>query len=37
MPIEEGVDPDEMARAMSIFANAALGEVPEIAVRRFLR
>jgi hypothetical protein len=37
MPIEEGVDPDEMARAMSIFANAALGDVPGISVRRLLR
>ena len=37
MPLEEGVDPDEMARAMSIFANAALGDVPEVAVRRLLR
>jgi uncharacterized membrane protein YgaE (UPF0421/DUF939 family) len=37
MPIEEGVDPEEMARAMSIFANAALGDIPGIAVTRLLR
>ena len=37
MPIEEGVDPDEMARAMSIFANAALGDISGVSVRRLLR
>jgi hypothetical protein len=37
LPIEEGVDPDEMARAMSIFANAALGEIPGIAAGRLIR
>jgi hypothetical protein len=38
MPLEEGVDPEEMARAMSIFATTAVGDlVPGIAVRRLLR
>jgi hypothetical protein len=37
MPIEEGIDPDEMARAMSIFAGGALGDLPGTAVRRLIR
>jgi hypothetical protein len=38
MPIEEGVDTDKMAQAMSVFANAALFEdVPGEAVRKLLR
>jgi hypothetical protein len=38
MPLEEGVDTEKMAQAMSIFANAALfGEVREPAVRKLLR
>jgi len=38
MPFEEGVDAEKMAQAMSVFANVALGEVPEPAtVRKLLR
>jgi hypothetical protein len=38
MPVEEGVDTEQLAQTMSVFANAALfGEVPEKAVRRLLR
>ena len=38
MPLEEGVDTEQMAKTMSVFANAALfGEVPEKAVRKLLR
>jgi hypothetical protein len=38
MPLEEGVDTDKMAQAMSVFANAALfDEVPAQAVRKLLR
>jgi hypothetical protein len=38
MPLEEGVDTDKMAQAMSVFANAALfEEVPAATVRKLLR
>ena len=41
MPVQEGVDTDEMARTMSVFASAALfggvlGEVPVSAVTKLL-
>ena len=36
MPIEEGADAEQMARTMSVFANAML-EGPEMQARKFLR
>jgi hypothetical protein len=38
IPIEEGIDADKMASAISVFANVAMGEVPAAPViRRLLR
>lgn len=38
MPMEEGVDTEKLAQTMSVFANVALGEMPEPAiVRKLLR
>jgi hypothetical protein len=36
MPVEEGVDMDKMAQAMSVFADVALGEMPSPVIRRLL-
>ena len=38
MPLEEGVDVEKLAQAMSVFANAAVADMPQpSAVRRLLR
>jgi hypothetical protein len=38
MPLEEGVDTEQLAQTMSVFANAALfGDAPETVVRKLLR
>jgi hypothetical protein len=37
MPVEEGVDTEQLAKTMSVFANAAIfGEIPAPTVRKLL-